>query len=252
MLGPLLYSLASFRDVHVTCFRDTFRDGFLAAIRPWFTGPFHPFQTLSAYAHQDFVFQSTDVVLLSTADKDIESLLVRFDVAERYPHLRFMCVAHRIGRYSQNNDIEDPILSRQARQLVTLLIEQGRLTFITLSAHTQRALTQLFPKRQTDSNLTIPVEFFVPVSILQNMHNNLLRFWQIMPVDLGRPRHRPNHLGRVKTVVTQGKHIRRSCMQAVMIKAISGSLVPWARTYETLFQDSLKAIAGEHRNDSLD
>lgn len=160
------------KGIRVSVFRNTFREGFHEGIKDYYKGPFYDARDFFSPG-APFNFNATDVLILTTADRDLLHLFQQTDTLRHHPHLRVVAIVHRAKRFVLDEKTPVRYSSRRdwpltgaALQGITSLVQRGSITFLTLSPHVQSALkTTLSATMAKLGHHQAPlVELFVPVS----------------------------------------------------------------------------------------
>lgn len=168
---PLIYALHRLPGIHLTVYKDAFREGSVGLLQKWGQRELRPYEEFFSSASNFSNVRNTDVVLLSTADRSVESFVTRLDVLNDFGHLKFVAVAHRTHHWNWNATHPDSApnerpISNTALSTVLDLVQQRRWSFLTLSPHVRAGLKDALAEVsvQTAHTTTPDVHDFVPVS----------------------------------------------------------------------------------------
>ena len=174
IIAPLLYTLSTISDVEVAVFRSRFREGFRRFIEPWYNGRFYRFRDFfeGSETSPPFDAKDADVVILSTADRDLGPLLNQTDGLREYPQLQVIAIAHRSTRYDVHlvsHDSAEPSdeypLTRKSLERMATLQQEGRLRLITLAPNVRDSLLHTLRTGVMEGFAVPDVRVFVPVSL---------------------------------------------------------------------------------------
>jgi hypothetical protein len=171
----VLWTLNSLPQVEISVYRNKFRPGFNDLLQGWFQGSLHNYTDFWSLNLTDI-----DTIVLTTGDRDIQKLVARHDTLERYPNLKVVAIAHQVTHWNARrfpkDETEDrshwPITTEGLRKVASL-IDEDRMSFLTLSDHVKYGLIDALQALPTPLLKEIPkIETFVPVSCSStHLHN---------------------------------------------------------------------------------